>query len=346
MRSSDSRIRSLRRAYSTGDELAGVALAREMVRSGFDEWDVVPLLQDLGFDYMQVVDILEERDDGTEILLEEWRHPDHGVIYMPGLWEGNPKNPDVDLRELERRVAAGDREAVVPLVRALERSEQEVPLDLRALYFAQVHPHDDLVTYPNGRQRIVKNLGWLRRQLHRRGGSLTGRLGVLRFVVRTNVGEFPRECYLRVELTDFTDDPDAPPEYPGDYRYGYLHTHTYETMFASCVVLWDWLQTPLFENEVLDWDGHVGRIETRMHHSTYGHPAGSEGGPDAECYRCRRRYWSGDPLSHPERPMCPTCYLRTLEPEERRALEEMHLDDYVHNPDTLLSGPGAEGVRP
>jgi hypothetical protein len=134
----------------------------------------------------------------------------------------------------------------------------------------------------------------------------------LRFVVRTVAGggaakylpQGDTRCYLRVELSDGTEGR------PWTEGLRYRHTHTFETMFADCHHLWNYLQTPLFENEPLDWDGRVGTIAVRMHESTYGHPTDSEGGPDAVCFHCERYFWSGDPDADPDKPVCPTCYAK------------------------------------
>jgi hypothetical protein len=111
-------------------------------------------------------------------------------------------------------------------------------------------------------------------------------------------------------------------------------------MFASCHHLWDYLQTPLFENEPLDWDGQVGVIELRMHESTYGHPAGSEGGPDATCHQCGRAFWDRRPPADPEDPgadrgvpWCPTCHSRIIQanPDEpARRIEREAIGGDVH----------------
>jgi hypothetical protein len=267
-----------------------------------------------------------------EVLPDEVRR-ELGGLGQERLPKENPPG-DRGIRELERAVAGGDTDAVAPLIAALQRAGAPVPMGLRARFFAIHHADDHLVTYPNGKQRRVTNLGWLRRQLHRRGGGLTGNLLPLRFVVRTDIGPFPRECYLRVELSDGS----RPPLPAGvckcddlqckDRRreiratLGYKHTHTFETMFASCHHLWDYLQTPLFEGEALDWDGRVGMIELRMHESTYGHPAFSEGGPDATCYGCHRAFWDDRLPSDPEDPhergvaTCPTCRGTLANPDE------------------------------
>jgi hypothetical protein len=215
-------------------------------------------------------------------------------------------NPDERTRELERRVAGGDRDAIAPLVAALRRAGEPVPYELLGYLFACESPGENLVTHHDGRTRRVKNLGWLRRQLHYVGGGVTGRMIPLIFIVRSLPGG---RCYFRAHL-----DHDATRNlrllYAGGPIGPPIHTTTFETVFESCHHLWDWLQSDLFVGVPLDWDGHVGSVDRPMHPSTYGHPSGSEGGPDVECHVCTRRYWSGDPDAHPDQPMCPTCYAR------------------------------------
>lgn len=132
------------------------------------------------------------------------------------------RNPDAGIRELER-AAREDPSAATAYVRSLERSGQRPPAwalvqryvaegapdpyMLKALRFA-ASGMDNLVTYPTGRQRRVQNLNWLLRNTYRSGGSMTGRLLPLRFVVRSlpTFAERPwgNECYLLVELSDGT----------------------------------------------------------------------------------------------------------------------------------------------
>jgi hypothetical protein len=328
-------------------------------------------------------------------------------------WWG--RNPDAQTRELEKAAKAGDSQAIMGWARALEREDRRLPFWLHAERYAleggsdpyllrglrfAASGQDDLVTYPNGRTRQVQNLGWLLRNTYRSGGSLTGRLLPLRFVVRTlpvaadeGYRTIPR-CYLLVELSDGTRDSDAeayvvrdpsgagfmrqyhsacyheaskpadsrlrgrPIERITPYLQGVCHwcreqdpflvTHTFETLWAGCRPLWDWLQRPTFYNENLDWDGRTG-IVARMHDSTFGWPVSSgrqggpryEGAPDAECTGCGRFYWSGDPGAHPDLVYCPTCYERQ---QRRRRRNPGGTDQRLRELERRAASGGREDV--
>ena len=240
--------------------------------------------------FREYIPLLREFGGGREKLAGEW--------YRSARLDQNPP-PDERFRRLERE-AAGDAEAATQLAYELERAGRLVPLHLQAVRFSVERGGENVVTrLDTGGKKRVKNQGWLLRAIQRFGGMVP-----LVIVVRTLPGG---RCYFRVELSA-----------TGPFRS--TRTHTFETVFQSCQVLWDFLQRPTFDGYPLDWDGRRGEVVTNMHPSTFGHPFGAEGGPDAECYRCHQRYWSGDEGADPDRPRCPTCYAGLGAGRARRGL--------------------------
>ena len=95
-RNPDELIQRLRRELAaTWDHGVAWRLAREITRSGGDEFDVVPILDRIpGVRYYGVVEHLAS---DSSVGLERWDHPVYGSIFVKGYWEPTEPEPrDID----------------------------------------------------------------------------------------------------------------------------------------------------------------------------------------------------------------------------------------------------------